>query len=270
MSSNPILQCIEDRRSVRNFQARPLSKEDEDAIIHAALRAPTAANLQLYSIIIIRDPERKALLAETCNHQPWLATVPFFLIFCADYQRLYDYYDDASVGDKCAQLGVEYIRPGEQYLLLATCDAMAAAQNAVIAAQAIGAGSCYVGHIMDHYEKHRDLLNLPPYVFPVTILAIGYPNIIPQKQSPRFESKYVVFEDEYHRLTSEELHACYNRWPEPPAGNRFHAENAGQYHYLKRHTLSSCYQEGIRSLRAALKNWNYERPQRENEPSIEQ
>lgn len=257
MASNPILRCIEDRRSVRNFKSNPLSKEDEDAIIHAALRAPTAANLQLYSIIVVRDSKRKAVLAETCNHQPWLASVPFFLIFCADYQRLYDYYDIAGVGDKCKQLGAEYVRPGEQYLLLATCDAMAAAQNAVLAAQSIGAASCYVGHIMDHYETHRELLKLPPYVFPVTILAIGYPNVIPKTQSPRFDPQYLVFENEYHRLTTQELYACYDRWPNPPENNHFQAENAGQYHYLKRHMLSNCYQEGIRSLRVALKNWDY-------------
>lgn len=259
MISNPVLSCIEDRRSVRVFQERPLEKEAEDAILHAAMRAPTAANMQLYSILVIRDPQRKALLAERCNHQPWLARAPFMLIFCADYQRMYDYYDASHVGEKCARLGVEYIRPGEQYLLLAACDAMAAAQNAVLAAQSLGAGSCYVGHIMDHYEDNRELLALPPYVFPITLLAIGYPAAASKTRTPRFDPKYLVFEDQYRRLTPEALRACYSRYPDPPADSPSGAENAGQYHYLRRHTGSNCYWEGIRSLRAALTQWNYTR-----------
>lgn len=259
MPSNPTLTCIEERRSVRVFQDRPLEKETEEAILHAATRAPTAANMQLYSILIIRDPRRKELLAERCNHQPWLARAPLMLVFCADYQRMYDYYDASGVGEKCMELGVEYIRPGEQYLLLAACDAMIAAQNAVLAAQSLGAGSCYVGHIMDHYEENQELLALPPYVFPVTLLAIGYPAAEPKGRTPRFESKYLVFEDQYRRLSPEELSDCYSRYPAPPAGSPSGAENAGQYHYLRRHVGATCYWEGIRSLRVALKNWNYRR-----------
>lgn len=259
MISNQITDCIINRTSCRIFDNTPLKKEEENTILEAAMRAPTAANLQLYSIIIIRDTETKKILSETCNKQPWLEKAPFMLVFCADYQRIYDFYNSSGVKEKCKELNLPYIRPGEQFLLLAAEDAMLAAQNAVIAGESIGVSSCYVGHIMDYWEKHSELFDLPEYVFPVALLAMGHPDkSINRKKSERFKREYVISEEKYKRLTTTELEDCYSRFPAPVPSNRYKAENKGQYHYLSRYTNSSCYWEGIRSLRTALKNWNYD------------
>ena len=253
---NPVLSCILGRRSVRRFDGRMPDEQTQRVILEAAMRAPTAANMQLYSILDIRDAGCKKTLAETCNHQKWIADAPLLYIFCADYQRQYDYLAACGVEEKCAALGEPFLRPGEQSLLLASCDAMFAAQNAVLAAESLGLASCYVGHIMDHYETHAALRHLPRYVFPVMMLAMGYPIKRPEHQAPRFDSAFIVHRDEYHRADAQALLRCYERNPEPPEGNRFGAENAGQYWYLKRNLHADCYREGIRSLRAALKNWD--------------
>lgn len=258
MIENKVLSCILDRASCRIFDGRNLSKEEEDTILQAAMRAPSAANLQLYSIIIIRDKATKQILADTCNKQPWLAKAPFMLIFLADYQRIYDYYDLSGTAEKCKSLKVPYIKPGEQFLLLAAADAMLAAENAVIAGESIGVASCFVGHIMDYYEKNKELLNLPRYVFPISILAMGYPQNKIRKKTPRLDRKYVIFEEKYQRFQLPELEECYSRFPNPQTDNIYKAENKGQYHYLSRYLNSPCYWEGIRSLRVALENWNYE------------
>ena len=259
MISNHVTDCILDRASCRIFEDAPLTKEEEDTILTAAMRAPTAANLQLYSIIVIRDPETKKKLAKTCNNQPWLEKVPYMLVFCADYQRIYDFYDSSNVGKKCKELKIPYIRPGEQFLFLAQEDAILAAQNAVLAGESIGISSCYVGHIMDYWETHAELFDLPRYVFPVVLLAMGRPARTAKKiKTERFKKEYIVFEEKYRKLTKEELNDCYSRFPSAIEGNRYGAENKGQYHYLSRYTNSPCYWEGIRSLRAALKNWDYD------------
>ena len=257
MKNNPVLDCLMKRSSVRIFTEEPLSEEEENIILEAAMRAPTAAKLQLYSIIVVRDKETKAKLAETCNHQPWLAKTPFLLIFCADYQRVYDFYDGSGAREKAEKLGIEYVRPGEQYLLLATVDASIAAENAVIAGESIGVGSCFVGHIMDYYEIHKEMFNLPDYVYPISILAMGHTGVKASKPSPRCPREFIVHEEKYRRFSPEELDRCYSFFPEPPVPNRFDAENRGQYHFLSRHSSSGCYQEGIRSVREALKNWDY-------------
>lgn len=254
----PVLNCIKNRRSLRTFDSRMIQDDVLDAILHAATRAPSAANLQLYSILVIKDSKTKAVLAETCNHQPWIAKAPVLLVFCADYQRLYDFYTYSAVPQACTFNGISFLLPQEQNLLLAECDAMIAAQNAVLAAESMGIGSCYIGHIMDHFELHKDLLQLPRYVFPVTLLAMGYPRerTGPLPVSPRLPADYVIFRETYHQLSEEELNDCYSRLPLPPTQNRYHAQNRGQYHYLKRHMNSNCYQEGVRSVKAALKQWN--------------
>ena len=66
-------------------------------------------------------------------------------------------------------------KPQEGDLFLACSDALIAAQTAVVAAESLGIGSCYIGDIMENYEAHRDLFGLPQYVFPICLLCFGYP-----------------------------------------------------------------------------------------------
>ena len=87
---NETLKVIENRCSTRNYSATPISEEEKEAIIHSALRAPTAGNLMLYSIIEIADQKLKDKLAVTCDNQPFIAKAPLALLFAADYQRQYD------------------------------------------------------------------------------------------------------------------------------------------------------------------------------------
>lgn len=65
--------------------------------------------------------------------------------------------------------------PSAGDLMLAVEDSSLAAQNAVTAAWSLGIGSCYIGDIMEHCELHRELFQLPPYVFPAVMLVLGYP-----------------------------------------------------------------------------------------------
>ncbi|MEX1329519.1 MAG: nitroreductase family protein [Desulfobacterales bacterium] len=58
-------------------------------------------------------------------------------------------------------------------LLLVCCDALIAAQTAVIAAESLGVGSCYIGEIMENYEEHKELFGLPKYVFLISLICFG-------------------------------------------------------------------------------------------------
>lgn len=61
--------------------------------------------------------------------------------------------------------------------MLAVTDTVIAAQNAVVAAESLGIGSCYIGDIMENCEEHRRLLQLPDYVFPGSYAGIGLADI---------------------------------------------------------------------------------------------
>ena len=120
------------------------------------------------------------------------------LVYCADCLKWYTAFKES---------GCDPRDPGEGDLLLAVCDAVIAAQNAVVAAESFGIGSCYIGDIMENIEEQRDILGLPPYVFPTAMLVFGYPTeqqLLRQKPE-RADLKYIVHENGYHTLSSEDL-----------------------------------------------------------------
>ena len=187
---NEVLRQLQERKSVRVYEDRPVEPEVKRAILEAAIQAPTAGNMALYTILDITDPEKKALLAKSCDDQPFIAKAPMVLIFCADYRRWYDvfreYVDDVR-------------KPDMGDLFLAEADALIAAQNAVVAAHSLGLGSCYIGDITENYEYHKKLLNLPKYVVPAAMLCFGYPTGQQQNRPkpPRHPVEALVHENGY-------------------------------------------------------------------------
>ena len=78
---NEIMKSIYARKSVRAYEDRPISADIRQALLEAALQAPTAGNMTLYTILDITDPELKQRLSVTCDNQPfnlWGAFAPFF------------------------------------------------------------------------------------------------------------------------------------------------------------------------------------------------
>jgi FMN reductase (NADPH)/FMN reductase [NAD(P)H] len=257
---NETLAVIDRRRSTRAYSDQPLSEAEKDAILHAVLRAPTAGNMMLYTILEIEDPALKARLAETCDHQPFIAKAPFVLLFAADYQRWYDYYCLSGAEQKCRELGRAWRTPSSGDLLLACCDALIAAQNAVIAAESLGISSCYIGDILERYETHRDLLGLTRYVVPVTLLCFGRPLRQPEGPSPvsRFDREFIVHKNTYRRLDAPDLLRMF----EPAQEKRESAylpgaENYGQHQYLRKFGADFSI-EMSRSVREMLKSWGEE------------
>ena len=163
---NQTIAQLHARKSVRVYEDRPIEAEVKQAILEAAIQAPSAGNMALYTILDITDPAMKAALAKSCDDQPFIATAPMVLIFCADYRRWYDAF---------GRYVPDVRHPGMGDLFLAQADAIIAAQNAVVAAESFGVGSCYIGDIIEKFEYHKELLNLPQYVVPAAMLCFGYP-----------------------------------------------------------------------------------------------
>jgi nitroreductase/FMN reductase (NADPH)/FMN reductase [NAD(P)H] len=187
---NSVIQQLHDRKSVRVYEDRPIGCEEKRAILEAALQAPTAGNMALYTILDITDPDKKAALAVSCDNQPFIATAPMVLIFCADYRRWYDVF--------CKYVD-EVRKPDMGDLFLAEADTLIAAQNAVVAAHSLGLGSCYIGDITENFEYHKELLNLPQYVVPAAMLCIGYPTQqqLQRPKPPRHAVSAMVHENGY-------------------------------------------------------------------------
>ena len=206
---NEVIESLYRRKSVRAYEDREIPEEMKQLILEAAMQAPSAGCQQLYTILDITDQKLKEALAETCDHQPFIAKAPMVLVFCADCKKWYDAYIEA---------GCEPRKPGVGDLMLAVTDTVIAAQNAVTAAESLGIGSCYIGDIVENCEEQRKLLQLPDYVFPAAMLVFGWPTKQQkERQKPeRCDLKHIVHENTYRSMDGAELrdmfaHECKNR-----------------------------------------------------------
>lgn len=253
---NSTLELLNNRMSLRKYDDKPISEEDLNAIIQGALRAPTAGNMMMYSILVIKDPKKKEILSKTCDDQPFIATAPVVLIFLADMERLYSYYNYSKVDEYCKENNMDFRKPDASSLYLATSDAIIAAQNAVIAAEALGIGSCYIGDIIENYETHKDLLNLSPWTMPVAMLTLGYyPENQTRRITSRFDKKYIVFDEEYKKLEDEDFAHMYKDLETlVKENNVYKAKNFGQLLYGRK-MGSDFAKEMERSLNVMIDKW---------------
>ena len=240
---NQTIRELMARKSVRVFENREIPAEAREAILQAAVNAPTAGNQQLYTIIDVTKPELRAQLAESCDHQPFIADAKLVLIFCADARKWYRAFEEA---------GCEPRQPGVGDLLLAVSDATIAAQNAVVAAESLGIGSCYIGDIMENREIHQQMLQLPRYVFPCCMLVMGYPTL-QQQQRPkprRVAMEHIVHENAYRDMDGAELQQML----QDKAGMRPYAEWIAAF--CQRKYNSDFSREMTRSVAAYLKDFD--------------
>ena len=213
--------------------------------------------MMLYSILEVHDQSMKERLVETCDNQPFIAEAPLVLVFLADYQRWYDYFKFAGVETHLLKGGEEMVRPAEGDLMLACCDALIAAQTAVLAAESLGLGSCYIGDILENYEIHKEMFELPPFAIPIGMLCIGYPTEEERQreQTRRFDPEFIVFQDHYRRLSGEDFEHMFrpaDRGPDAPAATG--PDSAGVRVYRRKFSAGFSI-EMRRSVRAMLQKW---------------
>ena len=256
---NQVIDVIHNRKSVRAYEDKPVPEDVRDMILKSAMRAPTAGNMMLYSIIEVSDQEAKDKLVDTCDNQPFIAKAPLVLVFLADYQRWVDSFKVSGVEQLCAEKGVPMVKPEEGDLFLACCDALIAAQTAVIAAESLGVGSCYIGDILENYEIHREMFDLPQYAIPICMVCFGYPSQEQRERerTERFGEEFIVFKNRYKRLGEEEFEEMYAGFHERlMAGSAEMRDQPSVGIRMYKRKFSAEYAvEMRRSVRAILEAW---------------
>ena len=206
---NETIKLMRERMSLRKYSPEPIEPEHLEAIMHSTTRAPTAGNMMLYSVIQIVDQAKKDRLSETCGHS-FIAEAPLVLLFLADMQRIYDFYQAFGVPDYCQEHDLEFQTPQASNLMMSCCDALIAAQTSVIAAESQGIGSCYIGDIMGNYERHQEMFQLPKWTFPIALVCYGYyPGDMKRKLNTRFDRQFIWFEDTYRHQSREDFETMY-------------------------------------------------------------
>lgn len=190
-----LFELMMKRRSVRNFENRPVPPDVVDRLLDAANNAPSGGNIQPLSIVVVQESEARAELAEMVGRQPWVRNAPVSMVFCIDFFRVKRW---------AAMFDVDFL--GEQALssfLIAYADVMCAAQNVVMLAESEGLGSVYVGTIQSSIGRAREFFEMPEYVLPVMVLSLGYPRSVPGN-IPKLARSVIVHRERYHTPADSE------------------------------------------------------------------
>lgn len=177
-------------RSVREYSERAISREVVAGLIGAAQSAATSSNLQLWSVVSVQEPERRARIAQLCADQKQVHSAPWFFAFCVDAYRLSKAAE--AVGETPAALDTA------EFYTMAVVDAALAAERMFTAAEAIGISGCYIGALRNDVYGVKSLLKLPERTFGVFGLCLGYPaDGVGAEIKPRLAQDSVWFEEEY-------------------------------------------------------------------------
>ncbi|WP_212745063.1 nitroreductase family protein [Hydrogenophaga sp. 2FB] len=165
---NPVIQTLLQHRSVRSYTPADVSDDVLRLMLAAAQSASTSSNLQCWSVVAVRDPERKQRLAALAGDQRHVRACPLFLVWLVDLARL----DATGQRFQLRSAALDYM----EMLMVGVIDATLAAQNAAVAAEAQGLGIVYIGGMRDRPEEVAAELGLPPRTVAVFGMCVGYPD----------------------------------------------------------------------------------------------
>ena len=163
---NETLRTQQSHRSIRSYKADPVSDAMLEQIIAAAHQAPTSMNAQEISLIVVRDAEKRARIAELSGGQPWIAQAPIFIVIAIDFHKT-----DLGVR-KAGQ--TQIIHESMEGFGVAAVDAGIVLGTLITAAESLGLGVVPIGSIRRNPQGMIDLLGLPPLTFPLVGLCIGH------------------------------------------------------------------------------------------------
>jgi nitroreductase len=162
-----VFEAIRIRRSIRKFRPKPIPDEKLEMILEAGRLAPSASNRQPWRFVVVKDPERKRILAKAADNQMFIADASVII---------------AALGD--SEASPRWFRQ----------DPMIAVEHMVLAATALGYGTCWIGAFNE--EEVKRLLRVPKELKVIALLPIGFPDETPAPRE-RKPLKEIVFLEKY-------------------------------------------------------------------------
>ncbi len=205
------MESVKNRRTIRKYKSQEIPEDLLNELLETAFRAPTMGNMQLYSVVVTRDAERKAKLAPLHFNQPMVTSAPVVLTFCADFNRFSKW---------CEQRKAV---PGYDNFLSfmnAASDALLVTQNFCTLAEEKGLGTCYLGTTIYNPGQIIELLELPKLVVPVATITVGYPDENPQ-QTDRLPLKGIVHQEVYHDYAATDIDELFGAKESLPENKEF-------------------------------------------------
>ena len=205
------MESLRNRKSIRKYADRPVSDALLNNLLALAERTQTMGNLQLYSVVITRDQQKKEALAPAHFNQPMVTGAPVVLTFCADFRRTSLWAENRKA------------IPGYNNFLSfinAMSDTLLYCQTFCNLAEEEGLGYCYLGTTVYMPEMIIDTLQLPQLVMPVATITLGWPYENPP-QSERLPLKAIIHQETYNDYTPERINECYAEKEALPENQHF-------------------------------------------------
>ena len=201
MPSTPTIEQINRHATVRNYKTDPVPSTWVETMVMAGQRAATSSNLQMTSVVAVTDAGTRQALSELCGGQKQIAQAPIFLAWCADLARL----------DRACELrGYTQDTAYVESFLVAAVDVAIAMQNAALAGESLGLGTCYIGAIRNRPQEVIDLLHLPTLVMPIAGMTVGWPAAEPTIR-PRLPLQAVLHWERYDNSELDQSLADYDQ-----------------------------------------------------------
>ena len=194
------MELLNKHVSIRKFKSQRVPSSVIDSIIFSGTKASTTGNMQLYSVVVSESSEIKDKLVPLHFNQNVAKSAPVLLTFVADFNRF----------SKWCELS--NCTPGYDNFLsffTAAIDVILVSQNVCVAAENQGLGICYLGTTTYNAREIINVLNLPKLTFPVTTLAVGYPDESPV-QTDRIPLKGVIHREKYNDYSVSDIKELYS------------------------------------------------------------
>jgi FMN reductase [NAD(P)H] len=205
------MKNLENRRSIRKYANRDISEVLLNSLLAKAERTQTMGNLQLYSVVVTRDPQMKAKLAPAHFNQPMVTTAPVVLTFCADFRRTTRWAENRNAV------------PGYNNFLSfinAATDALLYTQTFCNLAEEEGLGYCYLGTTVYMPQSIIETLKLPKLVMPVATITLGWPDENPPL-SDRLPLRAIVHHETFRDYSPKRIDDFYQEKENLPVNQEF-------------------------------------------------
>ena len=164
-----VFEVIKARRSIRKYRPEPIPDDKMGMILDAARLAPSAANRQPWRFVLVQNADRKKVLARAANDQTFLGDAAVIVVAVGDPEVSARWHEK---------------------------DTMIAVEHIVLAATALGYGTCWIGAFNEDAIKR--LLKIPARMKIVALLPIGLPDEKPASR-PRKEHSEIFFKEEWQQ-----------------------------------------------------------------------
>jgi len=148
-----IIDTIYARRSIRNYQEKPVEKEKLETLLKAAMAAPSAMNIKPWEFVVVTEPETMAKIRSALMFGKYNA--PAAIVVCGNIS----FFKHPMASEFWVQ------------------DCSAATENILLAAVGLGLGTVWLGvHPIHNFTKRiSEILNLSRHVKPLNVIYVGYP-----------------------------------------------------------------------------------------------